>query len=93
MLLQRTSAFSAHHGSRTVLLRTKASSVLPCSGSISEHVLARKSALDTPPRDLHGGVCYAAATQRPEEKARSAMLFVEGKNCEIAVLHVVVRTF
>ena len=50
------------------VVRAVARCVLPCSGSVSEHFLACKGALDASSRDLDGGVRCAAAAHVLEEK-------------------------
>ena len=50
---------------------------LPCPGSVSERILARKGAFDAPERDLDGGVRYAAAVQALMKVSRSALKWIE----------------
>jgi hypothetical protein len=75
LLLQHMVALSAHHGCTIAQLQHKGHHRNPCSGSVSERILACKGALSAPFRGLYGAVRCSAAAQRRGEKARSALSF------------------
>jgi len=57
-------------GCTTMLLHQRVCGLLPCSGSVSRRILARKGALDAPLQGHDDGVCCVAAAQVSGEMSR-----------------------